>query len=86
MPQSDLKRKTAAAGATDEDGFTKVGKRKQRKLDRHRPQFHYDTTYFNRSKKVGIAVGVGFSKLILAYPRLDVVSRGRPPAAWMVGG
>ena len=42
------------------DGFTKVltkeEKRKQRKVDRHRPQFQFDTSYYRNGKKIGIAV------------------------------
>lgn len=60
---SDLKRKfeagngskSGAAAATD-DGFTMVQKRKQKKLDKRRPEFHYDMAYFRTGKKIGIAV------------------------------
>ncbi|BEI88426.1 uncharacterized protein CcaverHIS019_0111440 [Cutaneotrichosporon cavernicola] len=38
-----------------DDGFTVVSKRKQRKMDRHRPKFHYDTGYFTGAKRIGIA-------------------------------
>ncbi|CAK9784264.1 hypothetical protein CC85DRAFT_284909 [Cutaneotrichosporon oleaginosum] len=38
-----------------DDGFTVVNKRKQRKLDRHRPKFHYDTAFFSGAKHIGIA-------------------------------
>jgi len=66
--KNDLKRKTPASGAITsppppspsqtDDGFTKVQKRKQRKLERHRPQFQYDTSYFRTGKKIGIAVSL----------------------------
>jgi RNA exonuclease 1 len=57
----ELKRKSpttsnAPSTMAQDDGFTKVQKRKQRKLDRHRPQFQYDTSYFRSGKKIGIAV------------------------------
>lgn len=60
--RSDLKRKTGGGAITtppptsSNDGFVKVQKRKQRKLERHRPQFQYDTSYFRSGKKIGIAV------------------------------
>jgi hypothetical protein len=46
--------------APGEDGFERVlsrdEKRKQRKLDKHRPQFQFDVSYFRTGKKIGIAV------------------------------
>lgn len=46
--------------AVEEDGYEKVlsrdEKRKQRKVDKHRPQFQFDTSYFRNGKKIGIAV------------------------------
>lgn len=62
--RNELKRKTpersspskSVAAASTDDGFVKVQKRKQRKLERHRPQFQYDTAYFRSGKKIGIAV------------------------------
>lgn len=71
---ADSKRKSSAiasptSAAVDDDGFTKVQKRKQRKVERHRPQLHFDTSYFQRSKKVGIAVSGQREKcLLVAYP------------------
>jgi hypothetical protein len=45
----------------NEEGFERVlsrdEKRKQRKVDKHRPQFQFDTSYFRLGKKIGIAVG-----------------------------
>ena len=44
----------------ENDGFesvlTRHEKRKQRKVDRHRPQFQFDMSYFRSGKKVGMAV------------------------------
>lgn len=37
---------------------TREEKRKQRKMEKQRPQFQYDTTWFRAGKKVGIAVSV----------------------------
>ncbi|KAK8846710.1 hypothetical protein IAR55_005797 [Kwoniella newhampshirensis] len=55
---ASTKRKTPPP-MVDEDGFTKVPtreeKRKQRKVDKHRPQFQYNTQDFRHGKKVGIA-------------------------------
>lgn len=61
MEGPDLKRKVAPTGSPSatpplEDGFTKVEKRKKKRLDKHRPQFQYDTSYFRTGKKIGIAV------------------------------
>lgn len=61
METPDLKRKASPTGsplATPllDDGFTKVEKRKKKRLDKHRPQFQYDTSYFRTGKKIGIAV------------------------------
>ncbi|KAL1408435.1 hypothetical protein Q8F55_005247 [Vanrija albida] len=59
---SDLKRKYAGGNgvkadpvAASDDGFTTVQRRKQKKLDKHRPEFHYDMAYFRTGKKIGIA-------------------------------
>lgn len=64
MEGPDLKRKAAPTGSPSatpplDDGFTKVEKRKKKRLDKHRPQFQYDTSYFRTGKKIGIAVSVG---------------------------
>ncbi len=44
----------------ESDGFIKVitreEKRKIRKLEKHRPQFQFDISYFRQGKKIGIAV------------------------------
>lgn len=61
MEGLDLKRKAAPTGSPSatpplDDGFTKVEKRKKKRLDKHRPQFQYDTSYFRTGKKIGIAV------------------------------
>lgn len=46
--------------AVEGDGFEKVisreEKRKQRKVDKQRPQFQFDISYFRMGKKIGIAV------------------------------
>lgn len=69
MATHDLKRKSPShspvsrpratldlsAPEPEDDGFEKVKKRKQRKVDKHRPQFQYDTSYFRTGKKIGIA-------------------------------
>ncbi|WRT65068.1 uncharacterized protein IL334_002010 [Kwoniella shivajii] len=56
---SSTKRKTPAPNETDEDGFTKVPtkeeRRKMRKVNKHRPGFQYNTNEFRYGKKVGIA-------------------------------
>jgi hypothetical protein len=36
---------------------TKEDKRKQRKMEKQKPQFQFDTSYFRLGKKIGIAVG-----------------------------
>lgn len=61
MDGPDLKRKVAPTGSPSatpnmDDGFVKVEKRKKKRLDKHRPQFQYDTSYFRTGKKIGIAV------------------------------
>lgn len=60
---SELKRKSAelngasnSSGEVDDDGFTKVAKRKQRKIERTRPKFAFNTSYFSTGKKIGCAV------------------------------
>lgn len=35
---------------------TKEDKRKQRKMEKQKPQFQFDTSYFRLGKKIGIAV------------------------------
>jgi len=46
--------------ANNDGGFEMVlsreEKRKQRKVDKQRPQFQFDTSYFRGGKKIGIAV------------------------------
>lgn len=52
---SSDKRRSTETEDTD-DGFTVVHKRKQRKLERTRPKFQYNTSYFSQGRKIGIAV------------------------------
>lgn len=51
---SDKRRSTETEDA--DDGFTVVHKRKQRKLERTRPKFQFNTSYFSQGRKIGIAV------------------------------
>ena len=53
-------RAAAGGGSVDEDGFTKVMTKKERgklrKVERHRPRFHFDQSAFKNGRKIGIAV------------------------------
>lgn len=44
----------------DGDGFervlTKEERRKRKKVEKHRPQFHFDMSAFKNGRKIGIAV------------------------------
>ena len=56
-------------------------KRKQRKVDKHGPQFQFDTSHFQSGRKIGVAVrqrqsADGFMLMILvAYTRPDPLHR-----------
>jgi hypothetical protein len=57
---SDINDDSRSPNPSESDGFERVltrdERRKQRKLERHTPQFQFDTSYFRMGKKVGIAV------------------------------
>lgn len=58
-PTSAISAGAEAGGSMEEDGFTKVMTKKERgklrKVERHRPRFHFDQSAFKNGRKIGIA-------------------------------
>ncbi|ORY25328.1 hypothetical protein BCR39DRAFT_544313 [Naematelia encephala] len=50
--RKDIMPPNGSAGPDDGEGFTKVERKKQKKLDKRRPQFQFDTSQFRNGRKI----------------------------------
>lgn len=85
---SDKRRSTETEEA--DDGFITVHKRKQRKMERQRPKFQYNTAHFGQGRKVGIAVSSPSRRKDLANAQhirdlsMYIAAEGPQKPQWMV--